>query len=543
MIFLSTLLLAVLITIAMTPVLSVLAIHYEVAVDQPGVRKVHTRPVPRIGGVAMTIGAFVPLLYWLHTEKFVIAYLVGATVLVAFGMLDDILDISPKIKFAGQIIAALIVIIGGGVQINSLGMLIPDGYQVPGIIALPFTLLAIVGATNAINLSDGLDGLAGGICLLIFAAIGYLSYLEGNQVIGLIALALSGVLFGFLRFNTHPATIFMGDAGSQFLGFSAATLSIHLTQQAPTLSPVLPLILLGFPILDTVTVMVTRISKRRSPFSADKNHFHHHLMGLGLHHAESVLVIYVFQTLLIISALLLRYYSDWLLLIEYVGFSAVILTTFHWARKSGWKAQRYEFLDVQVAGRFRHLKLEGIAIKRAFPVFVYGIPLLLLATCYLVNHMPQYLVIAALLLVVVIGVVWIFAKQWLGRTLRMTIYLFVPFAVYLSENSTNYWLDGSPRTIFNMLFGFFSVLILVISKFSRRTRGFKSSPMDFLIIILAVAVPNLPNNQLLEYQYGLVAAKVIMLYFSFEVLLAELRGRYNVIAGTLILALLVLASR
>jgi UDP-GlcNAc:undecaprenyl-phosphate GlcNAc-1-phosphate transferase len=543
MIFLSTLFLAVLITIAMTPVLSVLAIHYKVAVDQPGVRKVHTRPVPRIGGVAMTIGAFVPLLYWLHTEKFVIAYLVGATVLVAFGMLDDVLDISPKIKFAGQIIAALIVIIGGGVQINSLGMLTPDGYQLPGIIALPLTLLAIVGATNAINLSDGLDGLAGGICLLIFAAIGYLSYLEGNQVIGLIALALSGVLFGFLRFNTHPATIFMGDAGSQFLGFSAATLSIHLTQQAPTLSPVLPLILLGFPILDTVTVMVTRISKRRSPFSADKNHFHHHLMGLGLHHAESVLVIYVFQTLLIISALLLRYYSDWLLLIEYVGFSAVILTTFHWARKSGWKAQRYEFLDVQVAGRFRHLKLEGIAIKRAFPVFVYGIPLLLLATCYLVNHMPQYLVIAALLLVVVIGVVWIFAKQWLGRTLRMTIYLFVPFAVYLSENSTNYWLDGSPRTIFNMLFGVFSVLILVISKFSRRTSGFKSSPMDFLIIILAVAVPNLPNNQLLEYQYGLVAAKVIMLYFSFEVLLAELRGRYNVIAGTLILALLVLASR
>jgi UDP-GlcNAc:undecaprenyl-phosphate GlcNAc-1-phosphate transferase len=266
-------------------------------------------------------------------------------------------------------------------------------------------------------------------------------------------------------------------------------------------------------------------------------------MGLGLHHAESVLVIYIFQTLLIISALLLRYHSDWMLLIEYVGFSAVILAIFHWARKSGWKAQRYEFLDVQVAGRIRHLKREGIAIKRAFPVFVYGIPLLLLATCYLVNHVPQYLVVAALLLVVVIGVVWIFAKQWLGRTLRMTIYLFVPFAVYLSESSSHYWLDGSPRTIFNMLFGVFSVLILVISKFSRRTSGFKSSPMDFLIIILAVAVPNLPNNHVLEYQYGLVAAKVIMLYFSFEVLLAELRGRYNVIAGTMILALLVLASR
>jgi len=543
MIFLSTLLLAVLITIAMTPVLSVLATRYMVAVDLPGERKVHSIPVPRIGGIAMTIGVFLPLLYWLHAEKFVIAYLAGASVLVVFGILDDIIDIPPKTKFIGQIIAAVIVIVGGGVQISSVGLLLPDGYQLPGLIALPLTLLAIVGATNAINLSDGLDGLAGGISLLIFAAIGYLSYLEGNQVIGLVALALSGVLFGFLRFNTHPASIFMGDSGSQFLGFSAATLSIHLTQTTPTLSPVLPLILLGFPLLDTLTVMVTRISKGISPFSADKKHFHHHLLGLGLRHAESVLVIYVFQTILIISAILFRYHSDWLLLLEYLGFSALVLLFFHWARKRGWKAQRFEFLDVRIVGRLRLLKRDGIAIKKTFPVFVYGIPLLLLATCFLADNIPPYLVIAALAFLLAIGLVWFFAKRWLATILRMTIYLFVPFAVFLSETSTHYWLDGVPRSLFNMLFGIFSVLILIISKFSRRTSGFKSSPMDFLIIILAVAVPNLPNSHLQEYQYGLVAAKVIMLYFSFEVLLAEVRGRYNFIAGTIMMALLVLASR
>jgi UDP-GlcNAc:undecaprenyl-phosphate GlcNAc-1-phosphate transferase len=125
----------------------------------------------------------------------------------------------------------------------------------------------------------------------------------------------------------------------------------------------------------------------------------------------------------------------------------------------------------------------------------------------------------------------------------MTIYLFVPFAVYLSETAANRWLDGTPRTMYNSLFGIFAVLILVISKFSRRTSGFKSSPMDFLIIILAVAVPNLPNNNIIDYQYGLVAAKVIMLYFSFEVLLAELRGKYTFIAGTIMLSLLVLVTR
>ena len=543
MIFLSTLLPAVLITIAMTTVSSALAIHYNVALDMPGERKVHSLPVPRIGGIAMAIGAFVPLLYWLRGEQFIIAYLVGASVLVAFGVLDDILDISPKIKFTGQIIAALIVITGGGVQISSLGILVPDGYQLPGFIALPFTLLAIIGATNAVNLSDGLDGLAGGICLLIFAAIGYLAYLEGVQTVGLVALALSGVLFGFLRFNTHPASIFMGDAGSQFLGFSAATLSIYLTQRTPTLSPVLPLILLGFPILDTLTVMVIRISRGRSPFLADKNHFHHHLMGLGLRHTESVLVIYVFQTLLILSAILLRYHSDWFLLIGYLGFSSVILFFFHWARSSGWKTKRFELLDVEIAGRLRLLKLEGVAIKRTFPVFMCGIPFLLLATCYLAGDVPRYLMIAALLFISLIGLVWLFAKKWLEMALRATIYLSVPFAVYLSETNTNYMLDGVPGKVFNTMFGIFSVLILIISKFSRRTNGFKSSPMDFLIIILAVAVPNLPNSHLQEYQYGLVAAKTIMLYFSFEVLLAELRGRYNFIAGSIMLSLLVLASR
>jgi UDP-GlcNAc:undecaprenyl-phosphate GlcNAc-1-phosphate transferase len=543
MIFLSTLLLALLITIAMTPALSLLAVHFKVAVDLPGERKVHTLPVPRIGGIAMTVGAFVPLLYWLHADHFVIAYLAAATILVAFGMLDDVLDIPPKFKFLGQIIAALFVIFGGDVQIKTLGMLLPDGYLLPAYIALPLTLLAIVGATNAINLSDGLDGLAGGICLLIFSSIGCLAYLEGNETIGLIALALSGVLFGFLRFNTHPASIFMGDAGSQFLGFSAASLSIYLTQTAPTLSPVLPLILLGFPVLDTLTVMITRISKGRSPFSADKNHFHHHLMSLGLHHAESVLVIYVFQTLLIISALLFRYQSDWLLLFEYLGFSAAILFFFHWARKNGWRAQRLEFFEVRIAGRFRLLKREGTAIKRTFPVFVYGIALLVISTCFMARDVPHYLIIAAVPMLVAIGLIWFFAKQWLAMTLRMTIYLFVPFAVYLSETASKPWLDGTPRMMFNTLFGIFAVLILVISKFSRRTSGFKSSPMDFLIIILAVAVPNLPNNNVLDYQYGLIAAKVIMLYFSFEVLLAELRGKYTVITGTIMLSLLLLITR
>jgi UDP-GlcNAc:undecaprenyl-phosphate GlcNAc-1-phosphate transferase len=542
MIFLSTLLLAVVITIGMTPLLSSLAIRHNL-VDLPDERKVHSRPIPRIGGIAMACGAFAPLLFWNYADRFVLAFLAGSAILVFFGLLDDFYDLSPKIKFAGQILAATIVIAAGGVQITSLGALLPDAMLLPTAVGVPLTLVSIVGATNAINLSDGLDGLAGGICLLIFAALGYLAYLEGSPVIGLISLALFGVLFGFLRFNTHPATIFMGDAGSQFLGFSAATLAISLTQSRPTLSPVLPLILLGFPILDTLTVMVTRIARKRSPFSADKNHFHHHLLGLGLHQSESVLVIYILQTLLVTAALLLRYYSDWVLLICYLLFSTAVLAFFSRARRKEWQPGRLRLFNNRITARLRLIKREGYMIKSTFLLFEIGIPLLMLATCLLAGPAPGYVRIPALLLALAICLSWFWAERYVSKVLRASLYLIIPFAVFLSETRPILPLDNFPRSALTMLFIAFAVMILVISKFSRRQSGFKSSPMDFLIIILAVAIPSLPDQRLHEYQVGLVAAKVIMLYFSFEVLMAEQRGKLHRIALVTVISLVVLATK
>ena len=542
MIFLSTLLLSVLITIGLTPLLSSLAIRHNL-VDLPGERKVHSRPIPRIGGIAMACGAFVPLLFWYQADRFVLAFLAGAAVLVFFGLLDDLQDLPPKVKFAGQIVAALIVIVGGDIRITSLGTLLPDAMHLPALIAIPLTLVAIVGATNAINLSDGLDGLAGGSCLLIFSALGYLAYLEGSPVIGVIALALFGVLFGFLRFNTHPATIFMGDAGSQFLGFTAATLAIALTQTRPTLSPVLPLILLGFPILDTLAVMVTRISQKRSPFSADKNHFHHHLLSLGLQQSESVLIIYILQTVLIVAALLLRYHSDWLLLLGYILFSVTVLYLFRRARQNEWQPGRFRLFNNRITGRLRLVKREGLLVKRMFPLFEIGIPLLLLATCAMAGAAPDYARYSALFFALVISVTWFWGRRFVSKVLRAVLYLTIPFAVYLSETRPFLQLEGTMQTGFNLLFVLFAVMILMISKFSRRQGGFKSSPMDFLIIILAVAMPNLPVQQMQEYHFGVVAAKIILLYFSFEVLMAEQRGKLHRIACATVIALVVLAVK
>jgi UDP-GlcNAc:undecaprenyl-phosphate GlcNAc-1-phosphate transferase len=302
MIFLTTLLLSVFITISLIPILTRVSLKINL-VDFPDSRKVHTSPMPKSGGIAMAIGALIPVIIWTSQESFVKWYLIGSTVILISALIDDIKGHGPWTKFLSQVIAALIIILPGSLKIENLGMLLPDGFLLPVWISIPLTLIAIVGVTNAINLSDGLDGLAGGICLLSFSCLGYIAYLSGNEQIALISVALAGAIFGFLRFNTYPASIFMGDTGSQFLGFSAIVLSVKLTQCETPLSPLLPIIILGFPVLDTIAVMSQRYQEGRPIFRADKNHFHHKLMRLGFYHNESVIIIYMIQSGLVITAL------------------------------------------------------------------------------------------------------------------------------------------------------------------------------------------------------------------------------------------------
>ncbi len=543
MIFLSTLLLSVLITIALVPVFSTIAVRWQL-VDLPGARKVHTQALPRCGGIAMAIGAFVPVLLWNPKDPLVQGWLAGAVILVAFGMADDFRGLSAKWKFLGQIAAALVVIFWGGVRIHTLGTLAPDDFLLPAWVAIPLTLLAIVGVTNAINLADGLDGLAGGICLLIFACIGYLAYIEGDTVNGLVALALVGAIFGFLRYNTFPATVFMGDTGSQLLGFSAVTLSLDLTQGNTALSPVLPLILLGIPVLDTLTVLVTRIVRGRSPFTGDQNHFHHNLMALGLRQTESVTLIYAGQTALVFAAFMLRFYSDWLLLTGYLVFSVTTIVLLSLAGRNGWHEK---LVDSAAQGSpvYRYLqnvKTKGIAIRYAFPVLEAGLYLLLLVVCALPAKVPVYVTYSALPLGALILATRIWKKEWVSEVLRFTLYLLVPVVVYAGDQACAAWAAGFPLRLFNMNFGVLALLDIAVSKLSMRRDGFKSTPLDFLILLLAVGIPNLPERGLQEYQLGLIAAKIIILYFSFEVVMAELRrefDRFAVVTGVALLVLFV----
>lgn len=512
------------------------------ALDYPDARKVHRLPLPKSGGAAMAAGVLVPVLLWVPMNDLVRAILIGSGILVVFGLIDDFRNLSYKAKFVGQLAAALTVILYGGVKIQSLGMLLPDDVLLPDWLAIPLTLIVIVGVTNAINLSDGLDGLAGGICLLSFGCIGYLAYRGDNLMITTFSVAMIGAIVGFLRYNAYPATLFMGDAGSQLLGFSAVTLSVGLTQGNTPLSPLLPLILLGFPILDTLTVMSERITKGRSPFKADKNHLHHKLLRVNLFHTEAVFVIYVLQAFLVTAAFILRFYSEWLLLIGYVVFSGLIVFGFVVAEKSEWKLNR-GFLDRMIKQRLKGLKDKQLPVKVAFTITCLGFPVLVLFSCFVPASVPMPFSLVSIVIAGLILVTWLAKKDWMTYAVRIAIFLFIPVLIYVGAIDMTSWCNGAFSKVYNLSFGVLALFAILTLKFTRRQQGFKVSPVDFLILFIALVVPNLPDEQIRSLHMGLVAAKIIVLFFSFEVIVGELRGQSNRFGLSAIVAMVIIGVR
>jgi len=516
---------ALFITMALVPVLRQCALYFH-AVDLPNERKVHSQPMAKTGGLAMAIGALVPILIWSPRNTFGWSLLFSCLLIVGFGFIDDLKDLASKTKFGVQFLAALLIVLWGGVKITSVGSLLPEGFLLPDFLAIPLTVFVIVGVTNAINLSDGLDGLAGGISLLSFICIACLAFLAGNWQVTLISATMAGAIFGFLRFNTYPASVFMGDAGSQLLGFLAITLSLSLTQSGTPCSPLLPLLLLGFPILDTLTVMTERIAGGRSPFIADKNHFHHKLMRVGLTHAEAVLVIYFLQTVLILSGYFLRFYSDWLLLSGYLGFSLIILLTFQFANKYNWHFNHAASSRFRFRSRLLHWLNRETAIKLSFRALQFLLPLTLLVISLLPGAIPRWLgfVALALLLGLLLRREKFFALQG-ALLLRLVIYLVTPVLIYQIElTRTGSWLIE----LSNLLFILLVIMVVLVIRYTRRA-GYRSTPLDYLILLLALLVPNLNLFELPDFRLGMVTAKLLILFFSIEVLLEEMRRNYKTI--------------
>jgi len=302
------LLIAGTLSLACTPLVIRLARRVG-AIDLPDQRKMHSSPMPRLGGLAVYLAFVFVILVTQQLTGEVLGLLVGSTLIVALGILDDTRGVTPKVKLLGQIVVALSVI-PFGLQVEFVTNPVHSGVIALGWWGIPLTVFWLVAVTNAVNLIDGLDGLAAGIAAIAALTMSIISWTQGQTAAMVISLILLASVLGFLPYNFHPARIFLGDTGSMFLGFTlAATAIIGLTKSATAVSVLIPIVILGIPLFDTAFAVFRRYRNRQPIFYPDKQHLHHRLLEAGLSHRWAVLTVYGVNLVLGASAVLLTLLS------------------------------------------------------------------------------------------------------------------------------------------------------------------------------------------------------------------------------------------
>ncbi|MCP9451552.1 MAG: undecaprenyl/decaprenyl-phosphate alpha-N-acetylglucosaminyl 1-phosphate transferase [Nitrospira sp.] len=506
------------ISMTLIPVLTASAWRLQI-VDIPGDRHAHRVPIAKVGGIAFAVATFTAVLWWAPKDDVVLSSLAGGAVILLFGIWDDRANLHYAIKFLGQILAAAVVVWLADVHLSSLPF-VDDETTLPEWAAIPLTLFVIVAVTNAVNLADGLDGLAGGLSLISFAGIAFLAYLADESPLVFLMVAVLGGLLGFLRFNTYPARIFMGDAGSQFLGHYLAVAAILLVDLSkPLYSPLVMLFLWGVPILDTVGVMVQRILEGRSPFVGDRNHLHYKLLAMGLHHRQAVTAIYAVHGLMVCCAYLLRWQSEGVMLAVYSLFALPILFLFltagrrvvmpgrgHEAEKTPGPAERNGTYST-LPGKSLGLAVTGfLAVAALWPADIpmdlgyaaTGLFLVLAASAYLLPSARSLIV-------------------------RAGLYLGATFVIYLLEQPmpAEWAVLRGPLNGFFVLLG---ILIMLTIRFGVQHR-FEMTPLDYLMVCLVFALSFWPDIRVGNVALGVLAAKMIVMFLAIELMLHSFAER------------------
>ncbi len=303
-------LLSFILSLATTPLAKRVA-YIIGAVDIPkDSRRMHTKPIPRCGGLAIIFGFMASVLCFGPPTRGLAATMIGAGIIAIMGVVDDCKNLDAKLKFAIQIIAALIVVYGGDFKIEVVTN--PNIFSDSPYLVFPWWLSGIISVfwvvfiTNAVNFIDGLDGLATGVSAIMSVSLVFIAMRAGEYSVAVMGTAIMGACFGFLPFNFNPARIFMGDTGSTFLGFMLASLSIQgVFKSYAIISFAVPLLILGLPLFDAMFAMLRRILKGQNPMTADRGHLHHRLIDMGFSTKQSVFILYAISGVLGITAVLL----------------------------------------------------------------------------------------------------------------------------------------------------------------------------------------------------------------------------------------------
>lgn len=484
--------------------------------DAPGEdRKVHSTPIPRCGGIGIAAGVLFAGFLWLPLNTDCLMLGLACIVIIAFGLFDDRYNLSFQWKFIGQVAAALIAMIGG-VLIERVPFL---GFEVmPLWLSLPLTLVFIVGVTNAVNLSDGLDGLAGGKSLLSLGFVAFLGLRTDNTVVAILGLAGVGGLLGFLRFNTHPAKVFMGDTGSQFLGFLTVCLAILVTQaEQSAYSPLLPLLIIGLPILDTFMVMGIRGLEGRHLFSPDRNHIHHQLLALNFRHYEVVAILYLLCTGLIGIAWLFRFSSDALLLALYLLYSAALLAALYWARVRQWQFRSPEESDRE---RRRSWTRQISWYHHHSPkVLEAGLgTFFLIAALNLQSLYGMGTGLAVATVVLLSSLTLVVLRDRVSVATRLVFYISLSFLLFAFSHS----LHEKPlfNSVMDIYLGILALLLLLAIRVTRKS-DFRFDTQDYLVLLVILIAPQFLSFLMPEGDLTRLALRFAVLAFVAEFLLAR----------------------
>lgn len=298
---------SVALSLSMTPIVKKIAVKVG-AIDIPkDERRVHKKPMPLMGGLALYISVIVTSLLFLPIDKTLISIIIGGSIICISGIIDDIKDLSPRAKLVFQIIAAIVLILGD-VKIDAITNPFTKTSKLIelGIFSIPITIFWVVGITNTLNLIDGLDGLAAGVAMIASLSFLFVAGKFNYIPVMIMSAIIAGGCLGFLPYNFNPAKIFMGDTGALFLGFMLASLSIEgVMKSVATIAVVVPIIILGVPIFDTTFAIFRRLLNGKSIAEADKGHLHHRLLKMGYSQKKTVLILYAISAIFGLCAVLI----------------------------------------------------------------------------------------------------------------------------------------------------------------------------------------------------------------------------------------------
>ena len=340
-------LLAGVISFALTPWVKRVA-HKIGAIDVPkDARRMHKKPIPRLGGLAIYLAFVIVSLIFAEKSVQNFTILLGSAIIVILGIFDDRNALSAKFKFGVQLIAAAIPVVFGNLRIELItnpNLLSDNLYLEFGYLSIPITIIWIVAITNAVNLIDGLDGLAVGVSAIACMTMLAVSLLIGETGIAIILAIVAGACVGFMPYNLNPASIFMGDTGSTFLGFMLATLSIQgMFKVYAIISFAVPFLILGLPIFDTAFAILRRILEGRSPMSPDRGHVHHRLIDMGFNQKQAVAILYIISAVLGLLAVVLTTSGELrALVMVFTIIIALVIGGFAFLSSSRQKMQQHE---------------------------------------------------------------------------------------------------------------------------------------------------------------------------------------------------------